>query len=133
MSTQSKSQRSSQFQPAGQWIRTAKRAAIYERDGWACVYCGRGIRDARNYGQAQLLLSLDHLDCRSSGKQDNRAENLVTACTHCNCSRKDRPWREFATGGAQARIEWLIQQPLNLDLGKAIVASLNGSPDVERS
>ena len=114
-----------QYQPAGRWIRAEKRASIYERDGWQCAYCGRGPRDSRRMSQAAVILTLDHLTARSAGG-DNSARNLVTACKSCNSSRRDRDWRDFAPGGAQERIEWLIEQPLDIDLGKAIVASLEG-------
>lgn len=121
----------SRYQPAGQWIRSEKRAALYERDNWECAYCGRGPRDKRNHRQAQVVLTLDHLVPRSQGG-DNSARNLVTACKSCNSSRQDRAWRDFAPGGAQERIEWLIEQPLDLDLGKAIIASLAGD-DIENA
>ena len=114
-------------QPSGQWIRTAKRAAIYERDGWECVYCGRGPRDVRRMSQAVVILSLDHLTPRSQGGT-NDARNLITSCISCNSSRRDRDWRDFAPGGAQERIEWLVEQPLDIDIGKAIVASLEDKP-----
>jgi 5-methylcytosine-specific restriction endonuclease McrA len=107
------------------WIRPERRAAIYERDGWECVYCGRGPRDRRSIRQAHVVLTLDHLDPRSNGG-NNETQNLVTACKSCNSSRQDRPWRDYASGGAQERIEWLIQQPLDIELGKAIIASLEG-------
>lgn len=110
-------------QASGCWIRKEKRAAIYERDGWECVYCGRGPRDPRRMNQAAVILSLDHLIPRSEGGS-NDATNLVCACHSCNSSRGNRNWREYATGGAQERIEWLVQQKLDLELGKAIVASL---------
>lgn len=117
--------RQGQAQASGCWIRTAKRAAIYERDGWQCAYCGRGPHDARRMSQAAMILSLDHLTPRSQGGT-NDARNLVTACISCNSSRRDRDWRDFAPGGAQVRIEWLVEQSLDIDLGKAIVASLDG-------
>lgn len=121
------SSRQGQAQPQGRWIRVSKRAAIYERDGWACAYCGRGPRDARRLDQAAVILTLDHLTPRSQGG-GNGAENLVSCCRTCNSSRQDRDWRDFAPGGAQERIEWLVEQPLDIDLGKAIVASLDGIP-----
>jgi hypothetical protein len=114
-------------QASGCWIRPAKRAAIYERDGWQCAYCGRGPRDARRMSQAGLVLSLDHLTPRSQGGT-NDARNLVSACISCNSSRRDRDWRDFAPGGAQERITWLVEQPLDIDLGKAIIASLEDTP-----
>jgi hypothetical protein len=112
-------------QPKGRWIRVEKRAAIYERDSWECVYCGRGPRDRRRMSQAAVILTLDHLTPRSQDGS-NAAANLVTACKSCNSSRKDRGWTDFAPGGAQERIEWLIQQELDVELGRAIVASLDG-------
>jgi len=112
------------------WIAPAKRAAIYERDGWECAYCGRGPRAKRNPKQAQLILTLDHLMPRSLGG-DNSAANLVTACFSCNSARGNRSVADYAPAGAQERIAWLIEQPLDLDLGKSIIASLKGSPELE--
>lgn len=107
------------------WIRPERRAAIYERDNWECAYCGQGPRDARNMKQARVVLTLDHLVPRCEGG-DNSTANLVTACQRCNSSRQEKSWREFATGGAIDRIEWLIEQPTDIELGKAIIASLKG-------
>jgi hypothetical protein len=64
--------------PAGfesAWIDREERNAIYERDGFACRYCGSTKR-----------LSLDHIIPRAQGGGDNPS-NLVTACRSCN-SRK---------------------------------------------
>ena len=83
-------QRAGSAQPAGRWIRVEKRAAIYERDGWQCTYCGRGPRDARSMDQAAVILTLDHLTARSHGG-DNSPRNLVSACKSCNSSRGNRP------------------------------------------
>ena len=112
------------------WITPSKRAAIYERDGWECAYCGRGPRAKRNPKQAQLILTLDHLTPRCQGG-DNSAANLVTACFSCNSARGNRSVADYAPAGAQERIAWLIEQPLDLDLGKSIIASLKGSPELE--
>jgi hypothetical protein len=109
------------------WIRKAKRAAIYERDGWACAYCGRPVGDRRNMQQASTVLSLDHLVCHANGGS-NHHTNLVSCCISCNSSRGNRDWRDFAPGGAQERIEYLVSQPLDLVTGKAIIASMKGHP-----
>jgi hypothetical protein len=111
----------------GQWITSERRTAIYERDGWECVYCGQGPRTRIKPAPGVGVLTLDHLTPRTFGGS-NKSENLVTACVACNCSRQEKPWREFATGGAIARIEYLVEQPVDLELGKAIWASLKGHP-----
>lgn len=61
------------------WIRQKKRAQIYARDGWLCVWCG-------NPGP----LTLDHLVPRSLGG-GNEATNLVTACRGCNEAQGNVP------------------------------------------
>lgn len=111
----------------GQWITNERRTAIYERDGWACAYCGQGPRTPIKAKPGVGVLTLDHLHPRTLGGS-NKSENLVTACVACNCSRQDDDWREFATGGAIARIEYLITQPVDLAVGKAIWESLKGHP-----
>lgn len=68
------------------WIRPAKRAAIYARDGHACVYCGCDLS-----GQ---VATLDHVTPREFGGS-NKASNLVTACQSCNSAKQDKPVAEF--------------------------------------
>lgn len=60
---------------ARRWIRPSLRAAIYERDGHACLHCG-----------ATENLSLDHIHPYSLGGEDT-FDNLQTLCRPCN-SRK---------------------------------------------
>ena len=83
------------------WIRPAKRAAIYARDHHVCAYCG-----------SCESLTLDHLTPRELGG-GNEAENLVTACLHCNSARRSlsmRAWLQVLrdegvdTSGLAARI-----------------------------
>ena len=57
------------------WIKPAKRQAIYDRDGHCCIYCGGNGDDSR--------LTLDHLKAvELSGT--NHSGNLVTCCLTCN-------------------------------------------------
>ena len=71
----------------GSWIRRDKRLAIYLRDGQQCIWCGHSLEDGAE-------LTLDHLiPCELGG--DNDEANLVTACRHCNCSRRDLTVRRW--------------------------------------
>lgn len=65
----------------GKWIRPEKRHAIYERDHFACVYCGKSIFDHEG-----LTLTLDHVRPQELGGT-NDATNLVTACKTCNSTK----------------------------------------------
>lgn len=51
------------------------RAAVFLRDGGACVYCGASIED--------VDLEVDHLVARVRGGLDVPS-NLVTSCHDCN-------------------------------------------------
>jgi len=73
------SRRRSPGKRSSAWIRPEKRWAIYERDGFRCVWCG----------QEPDQLTLDHLFHRRHRCRDNEARRLVTSCVHCNLSRKD--------------------------------------------
>ena len=70
------------------WLRPAKRLAIYLRDGLACCYCDQAVEDGAK-------LTLDHLRPHFGGGS-NAATNLVTACHVCNSSRGKRDWKLFA-------------------------------------
>ena len=106
------------------WISKAARLAIYLRDGFACCYCGKDLREAQCNKAGNCDITLDHLDPRSSELCPTARRNpkrLVTACRKCNSTRQDQPWRQYATGGAIARIERQVRKPLNLTLARALL------------
>ena len=70
------------------WIRQNKRLAIYLRDGLSCLWCGAAV-------ESGVVLTLDHLKCRSQGGSNN-PENLVTACQRCNSARGNRSVAAFS-------------------------------------
>lgn len=107
------------------WIRPAKRLSLYLRDGFRCSYCGEDLR-----GAAPDAITLDHLVPRCEGGS-NHETNLVTACRSCNSARGAKPWTEYATGGAVARIERQVVAALNLPLAKAILSGEAGDAEVE--
>ena len=56
------------------------RQLIHSRDRFRCSYCGRSsISDG-------VKLHLDHVIPRSKGGKDT-ADNLITSCESCNCSK----------------------------------------------
>lgn len=115
------------------WITKTRRLALYLRDRFTCVYCGTDLRDASRWE-----VTLDHLDTRAEGERRRArgldmhpSHRLVTACRTCNCSRQDKPWREFATGGAIERIERTTRRTLNMDLARALLRGEAGDPTLE--
>jgi 5-methylcytosine-specific restriction endonuclease McrA len=60
------------------------RQAVFERDGWACVYCGKRTG----------VLTCDHVIpvCRGGS---STLENLVTACEACNRAKGRRTPEEW--------------------------------------
>jgi hypothetical protein len=108
------------------WIRQAKRLAIYLRDGAACVYCGDGIDDG-------AILTLDHLRPHVRGG-GNGATNLVTACKRCNDSRGARTLARFIVAVADyldhgidavqiaTHVEACRHRTLDLITAKALIA-----------
>lgn len=107
------------------WIRKAKRLAIYLRDGMACVWCGKGVEDS-------IRLTLDHVVCYSKGGSHD-ATNLVTSCFTCNSSRQDRTVATFAKAVANYRgvksadllrhINTTRRRVLDVKAAKALIAA----------
>lgn len=67
--------------PHGRYIPAKLRKAVFERDQYACFYCGKRQEDGAD-------LTLDHFIPRAHGGP-NTFENLFTACRSCN-SRKGK-------------------------------------------
>ena len=70
-------QRRRRARKKGATISPVNEAAIYERDGRACLYCG-----------ASEDLTLDHIVALNSGGA-HCEDNLAVACRPCNCSKRD--------------------------------------------
>lgn len=66
-----------------------RRSAIFQRDGYRCVYCGRVFTDRG--------LSVDHVHPRVK-RGDHSPGNLVTACRACNIEKGGRAAWEFLRG-----------------------------------
>jgi 5-methylcytosine-specific restriction endonuclease McrA len=98
------------------WIRPEKRLAIYIRDGFRCLCCGRDLRGAKPED-----IGLDHLDCRSNGG-NNESSNLATICKRDNSARGNKPWTKYYPKGSHARVRNAVRRNLNLPLAKAIIA-----------
>lgn len=63
-------------------IKPSLRWAVFARDGFACVYCGRMPPDA--------ILHCDHVRAESTGGRTTE-ENLVTSCEICNLGKGVKP------------------------------------------
>lgn len=102
------------------WIHRPTRLAIYDRDGWCCLFCGDKRRQEAANG-----LSLDHVVPRSrDGKAS--AGNLLTVCIPCNSSRRDRPidlWARDAgldTSEVMRRIYIQLRKRIDPERGRAL-------------
>jgi 5-methylcytosine-specific restriction endonuclease McrA len=102
------------------WITPALRNAIYSRDGFTCVYCGK----CRSTDGGTL--SLDHVLAASEGGTDS-ASNLVTVCGTCNSRKGAKPLGVFARSLSTSErsvtneIKRRTARKVNLDAGKEIV------------
>ena len=65
----------------------AKRREIFERDRWACRYCGELLSEA--------TVTLDHYIPQSKGGNHFK-DNLRTACLMCNSIKSGRTYEEVA-------------------------------------
>ncbi len=72
------------------WIAKDKGLAIYLRDEFRCVYCGKDL-----HGAGAGEVGLDHVKCYSAGGSNDES-NLVTCCRSCNSSRGDKKINDWA-------------------------------------
>jgi len=107
------------------FIAKSTRLAIYARDKFDCVYC-RQVFPPNMLG---IGLTLDHVIPRSEGGT-NRPDNLVTACTDCNCRKQARGLEalvdEREIKKVKARVSKALRRPLNRELGR-FLCSLKGN------
>lgn len=96
------------------WIRPEKRARIYQRDGYHCLWCTRDLRFV-----APVERTLDHVLCRARGGS-NEAHNLITACLTCNAGRADASAIDYAYRIAGHRLG-STDRPLRLVARRAAV------------
>jgi hypothetical protein len=71
-----------------------KRAEVFARDGYRCVYCGTVVLPE--------LLSVDHVQPRMRGG-DGSGGNVVTACLRCNTAKGSRTLSQFLLDEPEAR------------------------------
>jgi len=106
------------------WIQPEKRKAIYKRDDFRCVYCGKGIED-------EVMLTLDHIISSELGGTHDHW-NLITACLSCNSSKKDLSLTQF--------LKYLQQKNISIEnIAKRIrrqikrVIKVNGKTKIRRT
>lgn len=74
--------------------RVAMRSLLFERQDRKCCYCRRAVY--LDFARGSQAATLEHLRRLKDGGTDHR-DNLALACLHCNSTRGDRNWVEFAT------------------------------------
>ena len=62
------------------------RLKVFERDSYKCHYCSKQL--------TRFSVTLDHIQPVSKSG-DKSYDNLVTACTHCNSERVNRPVMDY--------------------------------------
>jgi hypothetical protein len=72
-------------------------AIVFDRDGYACRYCGRtpaGVfqTEGRRRG---IVLVVDHFRARATHTEGRRLDNSLTACVSCRAVKADLPRDPF--------------------------------------
>jgi len=109
------------------WISLRTRLAIYSRDDWRCLACGRKVTWRKGRGKwtdhRPTAASLDHVTPRCVGGS-NAPSNLITLCVGCNSARADVPigaWRpELLDTVAIA-----VSTPIDRAMGRALADELD--------
>jgi len=59
---------------------------IWHRDGWQCMYCGKGVPD--------IQVTIDHFVPLELGGEDNPG-NYISACRQCQKAKGNRKPQEY--------------------------------------
>ena len=88
------------------WIRKAKRLAIYASAGYVCSYCDCDVSVGNERGLASehgtRLATLDHATPRSMGGS-NGIENVLVSCVDCNRAKGDETLPSYLARTSQGR------------------------------
>lgn len=95
------------------WCRRSTRLAVYDRDGYQCVYCGCACGPA--------AAQLDHVLARENGG-GNESSNLVTCCEDCNRSKGVKPLEHWGRVDEIERVK--VQTAKPLDIHRAVALAL---------
>jgi 5-methylcytosine-specific restriction endonuclease McrA len=69
-------------------IKPRIRAAVFERDGWTCAYCGKRVKRRPFDETAPDAATVDHVRPVAHGGR-TVLDNLLTACFPCNQQKAD--------------------------------------------
>jgi hypothetical protein len=72
-------------------------AIVFDRDGYACRYCGRtpaGVFQAEGRRRG-IVLVVDHFRARATHAERRRLDNSLTACVSCRAVKADLPRDPF--------------------------------------
>lgn len=72
-------------------------AIVFDRDGYACRYCGRtpaGVFQAEGRRRG-LALVVDHFRARATVDERRRLDNSLTTCASCHAVKADLPRDPF--------------------------------------
>ncbi len=75
--------RGTDYQHGGRYGIATLREAVFTRDGHACVFCGRGIKE-------HAVLHVHHIGFWK-GDHSDRLSNLATACEKCHTPKEHKP------------------------------------------
>lgn len=122
MTTTERKRLRSPHQPVGRWIRADKRLAIYLRDGFRCLCCGRDL-----HGADPRDVTLDHIVPVSKGGS-NMESNVYTCCRSCNSSRAAKTLRAFIGAPGVANVRRYVRRALKryLVLARGLMAGTCG-------
>lgn len=98
------------------WLRESTRLALYRRDEFCCVYCGKSMFTDK------VVLTVDHvLPVAHTGRPENRPWNLATCCWKCNGLKGDTRLEDFVGRQRAVEVRAQVRKPLDRAWARATV------------